>query len=240
MGLAAGERPAADVEVLAGALATCEYLLATRMHGAAVAGSLPLPSPGGMLAARGWSVAASRRLARCGALVADHPALAAAWAGGVITSEHVDAIARCAHRFSGPELAAVVHEVCAHSGAWSPAAIARFVTAAARMLHPPDDPTRDEASAHESRDLSFAVLGDTVLLSAQLPRVEGELVMAAIDALAERLRTTADLVPAGSRRADALVQLVNDAHAADALPTRGGLPVALTVTLEHTGTGDPL
>ncbi len=126
-------------------------------------------------------------------------------------------------------------------GQWSPPMITRFVLSAIRLLHPPtDDPTRDEADAHSTRDLSFALLGDTVILSGTLPRLEGEAVIAAIDALAERLRSTADHTPAGARRADALIELVNTAATAGALPTRGGLPVALTVTLEHTQHGDPV
>ena len=64
--------------------------------------------------------------------------------------------------------------------------------------------------------------------------------IAAIDALADRLRSTADHIPAGARRADALLELVNAAATTGALPTRGGLPVALTVTLEHTRLGDPI
>jgi hypothetical protein len=116
------------------------------------------------------------------------------------------------------------------------------VLSAVRLLHPPSDtgPGRDEADAYGSRDLSFALLGDTVILSGTLPRLEGEAVIAAIDSLAERMRSTADHVPAGARRADALIDLVNTASTAGALPTRGGLPVALTVTLEHTHLGDPL
>lgn len=240
MGLAEGDRPLADVEVLAGALASCEYLVATRMEAAAAAGCLPFGERGGLLAARGWSVAVSRRLSRCAALAGRFASLAAAWSAGIITSEHIDPLARVADRFSEEELAAVVEGLEAHWGAWSPSSVARFVAAAERMLHPPSDPSPDEADAHEGRSLAFSVLGDSVLLSGELPRVEGELVMAAIDALADRLRSTADHVPAGARRADALVQLVNDAHAAGALPTRGGLPVALTVTLDSTALGDPI
>lgn len=240
MGLTAGERPAADVEVLAGVVASAEYVLAARMHAAAVAGCLPLAGPGGMLAARGWSTGAARRLARAGALAAAHPTVAGAWAAGVITSEHVDPVARHADRFTEAEFAAVVEQLAPLWGQLSPGAVTRFVQAAARMLHPPEDPSPDEADALESRDLSFAITSDTILLSAALPRVEGELVMAAIDAIAETLRSTADHVPAGARRADALIQLVNTAHAADCLPTRGGLPVGLTVTLEHTALGDPV
>lgn len=240
MDLSAGERPVADVEVLAGACAALEYGLAMRMHGAAVAGAVPLRGGGALLTARGWSSAQARRLARAGALAASQPVLAEAWAAGIITSEHVDAVARHCDPFTPPELAAVVGELGPLLGQLSPTAIGRFVHAAARMLHPPQDPTADEADAHASRDLSFAVLSDTIVLSGQLPRVEGELVMAAIDAVAETLRSTADHVPAGARRADALVQLVNDAHASGELPTRGGLPVSLTVSLSGSESRDPV
>ena len=240
MGLSAGERPVADVEVLAGLFAVVEYEVARRMHAATMAGAMPLVGPGAVLAARGWAGPHARRLARAGALAADHPPLAEAWAAGLVTADHVDAVARHAEVFTAAELAVVVGELAEYLGRWSPAMIARFVAAAARMLHPPADPTPDESDAYTSRDLSFAVLGDTVILSGALPRVDGEAVIAAIDGLAERLRSTADHIPAGARRADALVELVNTAASAGALPTRGGLPVALTVTLDHTDVGDPV
>lgn len=237
-GLAAGERPSADVEVLASAAAAVEYELARRMNLAHSSGSLPLHGPGAMLAARGWPKGTSRRLARCGAMAAAHPSIAAAWASGRATSEHIDPVARCADRFSDEELAALICELEPHWGSWSPTWISRFVEAADRMLHPRPDPTGDEVDARESRCLSFSLTKDSVLLAGSLPRLEGELVIAAIDALADRLRSTADHVPAAARRADALVGLVNAASSAGALPTRNGLPVALTVTLDRTELGD--
>ncbi len=241
MGLAAGERPAADVEVLAGAFAVAEYELARRMHAAQASGSLPFPGPGSMLAARSWSTPSARRLARAGALAAEHPGLAEVWASGIITSEHVDAVARHADLFEPDELTAVIAELGSRWGRWSPSAIARFVRAADRLLHPrAGDPEPNEADAYASRGLSFAITSDSVILSGELPRLEGEIVIAAIDAFAEKLRSTAEHVPASARRADALVELVNAAHASGALPTRGGLPVALTVTLDHTSCGDPI
>ncbi len=240
MGLAAGERPSADVDVLAGAAAAAEYALASRMHAAHSAGCLPLPGPGEMLAARGWSPNAARRLARCGALAAAHPDVARPWAAGLITAEHVDPVARTADRFTAEELSAILAELGPHWGSWSPRMIGALLSRADRLLHPPPDPEPEEAMEHEERHLSFSLTGGSVLIAGQLPRVEGETVIAAIEALAERLRSTADHVPAGARRADALVQLVNDAHASDTLPTRGGLPVSLNVTLEHTSTGDPV
>ncbi len=139
MGLLAGDRPSADVEVLAGAFAVVEYELARRMHAATTAGSLPLVGPGAVLAARGWASPQARRLARTGALAAEHPTLAGAWAAGIITSEHVDAVARNIGPLTEDELAAVIAELGTRWGQWSPPMITRFVLSAIRLLHPPTD-----------------------------------------------------------------------------------------------------
>jgi hypothetical protein len=82
------------------------------------------------------------------------------------------------------------------------------------------------------------VTSDSVILSGNLPRLEGELVIAAVDAFAEAVRSAADHVPAGARRADGLVALVNAAHANGTLPSRGGLPVSVSVVLRTTQLGD--
>ena len=129
MGLTAGERPAADVEVLCSAVASVEFELARRMTAAARAGSLPLVGDGAMLLARGWSAGWARRLARAGAFVEDHPALAGVWASGVITSEHVHALARHADRVEVEEMSAVITELGPWWGQLSPLAVAQFVAA---------------------------------------------------------------------------------------------------------------
>lgn len=240
MGLIAGERPAADVEVLTATLASVEYAVGTFLHAADASGCVPLGGSGAMLTAAGWGGPWARRLARTGEFVASRPALAARWAAGLITSDHIDPIAKSAPRFTPEELAALLEQLTPLWGQVSPAWVDRFVRAADRMLHPPDDPTRDELDVYKNRNLSFTLMRDMVLISGELPRVEGEAVIAAIEALAERLRTTADQVPAAARRADALVELVNSAAAADTLPSRGGLPVALNVAVAHTALGDPV
>jgi hypothetical protein len=94
--------------------------------------------------------------------------------------------------------------------------------------------------AYASRSLSFSVYSDSVLISGSLPRLEGEAVMAAVEAWAEKLRSADDHIPAAARRADGLVALVNAASASGAIPSRGGLPVSLTVILESTAAGDPV
>ncbi len=123
-------------------------------------------------------------------------------------------------------------------GRLSPHGVGLFLDRVIRMLHPPPDPEPDEVAAYEGRSLSFALTSDSVILAGALPRVEGEAVIAAIDAFAERLRSGADHVPASARRADALVGLVNAAHATGSIPSRGGLPVSVTVTLDSTASGD--
>lgn len=238
MGLGAGSRPAADVEALLAVVASAEFELARRMHAGQASGSLPLVGQGAMPRARGWSSQWSRRLAVSAELADRHPELAVAWASGLVTSEHIHALHRHGEALTDEERAAVVRELAPLWGQLSPGAVGRFVQAAVRMLHPPPDPAPDERDAHEARHLSCSVLGDTVILSGALPRLEGELVMAAVDAFAERLRTEADHVPADARRADGLVALVTSAIAAGAVPSRGGVPVALTVTLDSTAGGD--
>ena len=238
MGLAAGERPAADVDALLSGVASLEYELARRMAAAARAGALPLVGEGAMPLSRYWSAAWSRRLARTGAFAERHPAIAEPWASGVITSEHVDTLARRAGNLTDEEMSAVLEQLADRWGRHSPESLGRFVQRVIRMLHPPPDPEPQEGDAHAARALSFAVLGDSVILTGSLPRLEGEAIMAAVDAWAERLRTAADDVPAAARRADGLVALVNLAATTDNLPNRGGLPVSLTVTLDQTPAGD--
>ena len=179
---------------------------------------------GAMLLARGWSSSWARRLARAGAFVDVHPELAGVWGSGVIASEHVDALARRADHLTGTQMAAVIAELAPLWGTLSPHAVAMFVAQVVRMLNPPADPEPDESAAYEARSLSFALTSDSVILSGVLPRLEGEAVVAAVEAFAERLRSEADHVPASARRADGLVALVNAAHATASIPTRGGLP----------------
>ena len=152
--------------------------------------------------------------------------MAGAWGAGIITSDHVDAVARNVGPLEPDELAAVIEELSALWGQLSPQAVATFVARVIRLLHPPPDPDSEEAGAYESRSVSFAVTSDAVILSGVLPRVEGEAVIAAVEAFAERLRSEADHVPASARRADGLVALVNAAHATGSIPSRGGLPVS--------------
>ena len=94
MGLSAGDRPTADVEVLAGAFAVVEYELARRMHAATAAGACRWWVRGRSWPPGGGPSPHARRLARAGALAAEHPSLAGGVGGGDHHLDHVDAIAR--------------------------------------------------------------------------------------------------------------------------------------------------
>jgi hypothetical protein len=240
MGLLAGDRPTADVEVLASVAASVEFELARRMALAATAGGLPLSGAGGMLRACGWSAGAARRLVAAGQIALAFPVVAAQWAAGVITAEHAAAIARARGQLTDTELSVALRGFDGRWGALSPHAVGQVITAIDTRLHPPADPSGDEITAYESRHLDFALTADEVLISGSLPRLEGEAFLAVIDAFAETQRSSADHLPAAARRADALTALVEAASASGQVPTRGGLPVALTVTLTHTSHGDLL
>jgi hypothetical protein len=240
MGLFAGERPAADVEVLASMAASAEYELARRMVLAAEAGGLPLQGPGAMLRARGWSPGAARRLMAAGQMAVAFPAIADQWAAGVITAEHAAAIDRTRGRLTDDQLSVALLGFEGRWGVLSPRAVGEVIAAIEARLHPPGDPSPDEAAAYESRNLSFALTPEVVLFSGSLPRLEGEAFLAVIDAFAESLRSAADHVPPAARRADGLIAMVEAASTSGAVPMRGGLPVALNVTLTRTEPGDVL
>lgn len=235
MGLAAGERPGADVEVLASLVAAAEYELARRLVLAGAAGALPLAgAAGAVLRARGWSAGSARRLVTAGRLAVGFPVVAEQWAAGVITAEHVAAIERCRGLLSDEQLAVALRGFAGRWGLLSPRAVGEVIAAIEARVHPPADPSPDERAAYEARHLVFAVTAHEVLISGSLPRVEGEAFLAVIEAYAEAARSAADHVPAAARRADALSTLVQAAANSGTLPSRGGLPVALTVTLTPT------
>ena len=125
MGLSAGERPAADVEVLCSAVASVEFELARRMAAAArvgqpAAGRGRGDAAGPRLVSGMGPTPGPRRGVRRGA-----PALGGAWAAGVITSEHVHALARHADHLTGEQMAAVITELGPWWGQLSPMAVAR-------------------------------------------------------------------------------------------------------------------
>ncbi len=103
---------------------------------------------------------------------------------------------------------------------------------------------REARQAHARRHLSFVSDGDgSMLIRGSLPIVEGEQLKAQVDAIAAQARRVAldvadPLVEPGSitmsmRRADALVQLVDQAARAGLVPGNGGDRPRIMVTIDY-------
>ena len=166
-----------------------EFELARRMAAASRSGSLPLVGDGAMLLARGWSATLGPPAGPCRGVRGRPSGLGGVWASGVITSEHVHALARHADRLEVEEM------VGGHRGARPVVGSALAVGGGALRAagDPGPAPARGSragrVAAHEGRSLSFALTVDSVVLSGVLPRLEGEAVIAAVEAFAERLRS---------------------------------------------------
>ena len=136
-------RGAADrgVLALAGAFAVVEYELARRMHAASLCGGRcrwwvrgrcwvpaggPVRTPAGWPGPGRWPPSTRR--------------WPGAWGAGIITSDHVDAVARNVGPLEPDELAAVIEELSVLWGQLSPQAVAAFVARVIRLLHPTPRP----------------------------------------------------------------------------------------------------
>ncbi|MGB8020412.1 MAG: DUF222 domain-containing protein, partial [Candidatus Nanopelagicales bacterium] len=169
------------------------------------------------------------------------PSLAGLWVSGVITAEHVDAVAANTSGLTGEQVAAVVAALDGHWGYLSPQRVAWFADRARKVIDPPpDDPDERERRDYEARFVSLSFLGGVAHLTGALPRLEGEALLAALTGLAERLRAEGDGLTTGQRRADALVEMMvmanrntptpapasdpapDPAHAPDGVPSATG------------------
>ena len=175
--------------------------------------SLPLVGPGAVLGARGWAGPHGRRWPVRGRWRPSTPPWPRRGPRGSSPVSMWMRSPALADRLEPEELVAVIGELVPLWGHLSPKAVAHVRGPGDPMLHPPPDPEPDEAGCRRARSLSFALTADAVVLSGVLPRVEGEAVIAAVEAFAERLRTEADHVPASARRAMGWSRLVNAAHA---------------------------
>ncbi len=217
VGLDAGDRPVHDVAALLRAMAQLESVLAMRMAVAESSGSLPFLSAGGMASQAYWSRGRARALSRAGHLANRRPDIAEAWADGAITAEHVDTAARGVTGLADDRAGAVLDGLGRLWGQVTPATVATYCARARAIVAPPgEDPDERAQKAYESRFLSFSVLDDTIHITGALARLDGELLMNAIHANAQRMRVAGDGPTAAQRRADALVQLAAGA------PTGGG------------------
>ncbi|MFN8125263.1 MAG: DUF222 domain-containing protein [Candidatus Nanopelagicales bacterium] len=160
-----------------------------------------------------------------------HPALAEQWRTATLSTDVVATLARGLRGLPALTESQVVRAVAPELPKLSIAGVKLLVGRALDLLHP-DDREASEQTDYDRRRLVATSHGGMTMIDADLPGLEGQAVMSALDALAESLRVAGDRLTKSQRRADALITLVNRAASHGDLPTTtAGLPVALTVTM---------
>ncbi len=181
-----------------------------------------------------WSAPAASAVLTAARFCDRHPAVGDLWRQGRVATEVVATLARGLRPLTSSTRDDVVAAVWEELPQMSVAAVRVLVSRTLDLLHP-EDRARHEQDDWDRRCLVATRHGGMTMITADLPMVEGDAVMAALDALAESLRVAGDLHTAGQRRADALITLVNRAAAHDDVPaTSGGLPVGTTITVSLT------
>ncbi len=228
-GLGADVALSEQVEALAATIASLETELAVRM--AALERAAPPPTDvRGQAARAGIPARQAGRLRLLGTFAARHPDLQTSWLTGEISTEQMDIVRRGADRLHTPSLREeLVGAVLPLLPPLDPASTRRLITYTIDQLQP-GDPDQQELSDHAARQLSWSkVPGGGLTFQGYLPAAEAAAFTAAIDALTASLRVAGDGLTGGQRRADALAALVD--LAGTDLPTAGGLPAAMTLTV---------
>jgi len=191
-----------------------------------------------------WSGSAASAVLVAARFTDRHPCLAEQWRTGRVNTDIIATIARGLRGLPQSVESDFVKGVLVQLPHLSAKGVRVLLSRALDLLHP-DDRDAAEQSEWDRRTLIYSQHGSMTMLSADLPGLEGEAVTAALDALAESLRVEGDGLSAGQRRADALITLVNSAATHGDVPaTRGGLPVATTITVgisqaDRVATGAP-
>jgi hypothetical protein len=181
----------------------------------------------------GMAGAQSARLRRLGTFAREHPAVERAWAAATVGEDHVAALRDGVAGLPPRLREELVEQVLPHLPDLDAKGARRLVAYTADLLDPMD-PDQEEQSDHAARRLAWTTApGGGVAFEGYLPTAEAEAFIGAIKALAEDLRVAGDGVSPGQRAADALAALVARATA-HGLPTGGGLPAALTLTVSVT------
>lgn len=179
----------------------------------------------------GWAGPAASAVVAAARFADRHRDLAVLWRSGQVNTDVVAAIARGLRGVTALVEDKFLNAVMGQLPNLTVKGIKILITQTLDHLHPHDREAQEHAD-WDRRCLTSTRHGGMTMISADLPGMEGQAVVAALDALADSLRVEGDRVTKGQRRADALITLVNRAAAQGDLPTtRSGLPVATTVTL---------
>ena len=175
----------------------------------------------------------ARKLRRLGRFVDEHPEVERRWLSGSIRVEQVELLCAGAGKVGGRRRWDLVSEVLPLLPGLDEKATRQVVQFAVDHLAP-GDPDHEEVSDHAARRLAWSRVAEGGLaFEGYLPATEGAAFTTAIDALVESLRVAGDGLTGPQRRADALATLVASATQ-HGLPTGGGMPAAMTLTVSLT------
>ena len=219
------------VTVLARVRAVLDAEVARSLVAAEAFDALPHTAATHLQRSAAWSGSDASAVVVAGRFAHRHPDLASLWRSGEVSTAAVAVIARGMRGLTAEVedqfLAAVIDKLPRLSVKAVKVLLARTLD----LLFPHDADAREQTD-WDRRSLVATTHGGMTMISADLPAVEGQAVMAALDAVADSLRVAGDRTTAAQRRADALITLVNAAHAHGDVPTtRAGLPVATTITV---------
>lgn len=217
----------ADVSVLSTAIARLQIELGRRMSAWMTQDATA--DPVDVCVQSGIDASTARRLRRAETFSANHPALHAAWRSGEVTARQVGIVATGTRRLSAETAAGVIAALTPVLAGLTNEDTRTAVEAAVDIADPIDTQERDRDD-YDNRYLSWTGIRGGLDIRGYLPGIDAGAFTAAISALAEDLRTEGDHLSVGQRRADALMALVVKASA-HGLPTGGGLPAAVTLTV---------
>ncbi len=185
-----------------------------------------------LLAQRGWHPAAARRMRVLARFADRFPDLADGWRSGAVAAHQVSALSRLPKHLSEDQAAGVIAALLPELPRLGARETARAVQRAIDLLAA-DDPDDRERSDHDARHLVWSAFRGGLVFSGYLPATEAAAFRAAVDACAEEVRVQGSVASAAQRRADGLASLVAKA-AAHGLPTGGGAPATLALTVSLT------
>ncbi|MGW6931518.1 DUF222 domain-containing protein [Lentzea sp. NPDC054927] len=161
------------------------------------------------------------------------PVTAGAVAEGVLSGEHISAVAEVMKDLP-PE---AEEHVVGFAREHEPSAVRSFGKELAYRLHQQDPEPRESEPQPPVNRLRMQWKGDQLEISAKLDKVTGAKFEAMIDPLAKPRPTTPEEGPdprsRAEREGDAFADLVDLMLRADRLPEHGGEPVTLTLTMAY-------
>ncbi len=178
-----------------------------------------------------WSGASASALVAAARFCRRHQDVGSLWSHGLVCTDVVATLARGLRGLPFDVEVSVVTGLIDELPSLTVRGV-KLVVAHVLDLLRPDDRDAAEQSDYDRRQVVATSHGGMTLIAADLPDLEGQAVMAALDAVAESLRVAGDRLTKAQRRADALITLVNRSAADGQVPsTAGGLPVGVTVTM---------